>query len=252
MVKIEKMSFLFWRLYSVFRGGIRRLLGMYVFGKKSSTPCNICNGSVFIKGPNGRLSSTGCLPMCPRCGSLERHRGLREFWSTFPRDYLAQSSVLQFSADPSLDPSWCQSLEVSIYGLYNSLDLQKINRPDESYDIVILNQVLEHVPDDKKALNEALRITKSDGFVQLNVPSPLTFMHTEDWGYPEKEKHGHYRTYGADIEELFDQIVGSRNHHRCIITDPITGERDCIFILCHSRPSLNRIIDLCQSGRIIT
>ncbi len=82
-----------------------RILNMKLSAKSSETPCSICGGNKFVKGPNQRLSfQTGKLPWCLSCWSLERHRGLRVFWEGFDKSYLKEQSVLQFSHDPAVIP----------------------------------------------------------------------------------------------------------------------------------------------------
>ena len=51
------------------------------------------------------------------------------------------------------------------------IDITNMDTIDsESFDFFICSHVLEHVPDDKKALSELLRILKPDGFGILMVP----------------------------------------------------------------------------------
>ena len=45
------------------------------------------------------------------------------------------------------------------------------NYPDNHFDLVTLWDVLEHVPDAKKMLEECHRITKKDGYVVINYPN---------------------------------------------------------------------------------
>jgi SAM-dependent methyltransferase len=59
--------------------------------------------------------------------------------------------------------------------LYNSqamvkMDITHIEYPDESFDIILCNHVLEHVLDDKKAMGEFYRVLKRDGWAILLVP----------------------------------------------------------------------------------
>ena len=68
--------------------------------------------------------------------------------------------AIQFSPDPTIDPRWFKSFELSVYGEGESLDIQAIDRPDGAYDFVACSHVLEHVADDRKALGELLRITR--------------------------------------------------------------------------------------------
>lgn len=46
---------------------------------------------------------------------------------------------------------------------------------DESFDVVFFNHVLEHIPDDQKALSEVFRILKKGGICVLGVPNEGAF-----------------------------------------------------------------------------
>ncbi len=167
--------------------------------------CNICGGTQFVLGPNDRKSSTGKPPRCNRCQSLERHRQLRQVYAQLPDDYLAGLKVLQLSPDIGVDPAWFDSYEVSVFQGDNSLDLEAIDRKDASYDLVICNHVLEHVANDREGMRELMRITRPKGLIQITVPAPYTRALTVDWGFPQKESHGHYRGYGKDFLQRFAQ-----------------------------------------------
>src|SRR3954452_11848979 len=96
----------------------------------NSPTCNICGGGVFAPGPAGRASVNGKAPRCLGCESLERHRLNRLLCQALPIGALAWRRALQFSPDMALAPAWFRSFEVSVYGRENSLDLQRIDRPD--------------------------------------------------------------------------------------------------------------------------
>ncbi|PWH12717.1 MAG: hypothetical protein DDG60_11890 [Anaerolineae bacterium] len=49
-------------------------------------------------------------------------------------------------------------------------DLTSIPKPDASYDSILCNAVLEHVPDPEAAMIEFHRLLKEDGFVVIAVP----------------------------------------------------------------------------------
>lgn len=61
-------------------------------------------------------------------------------------------------------------------------ELHNMPKDDNSYDAVILTQVLEHVPDPEATLAEICRVLKSNGKLLLSVPlnGPL---HGEPWHY---------------------------------------------------------------------
>ncbi len=50
-------------------------------------------------------------------------------------------------------------------------DLQAINYPDNEWDYAMLNEVLEHVADDRKVLQEACRILKPNGVLFVFSPN---------------------------------------------------------------------------------
>jgi SAM-dependent methyltransferase len=197
---------------------------------QASGACTICGGSRFEPGPNGRMSSTGRLPRCSGCRSLERHRQLRRVYAFLPAEDLAGLEVLQLSPDIGVDAAWFRRYEVSEYGGDNSLDLQAIDRPDAAYDLVICNHVLEHVADDRQGLRELLRVTRPDGFVQLTVPSPHTRATTVDWGTPDPRAHGHYRGYGRDVRERFAQARPDATVLEVEVFDPVTAAGSYVYL----------------------
>ena len=215
---------------------------------KKIQKCNICGGTIFSEGPLGRLSKDGDMPRCIDCGSLERHRILRTVWNIIPIEYFKEHKALQFSSDPSVDDSWFAELEVSIYGVQNSLDLQKIERDDNSYDTVICNQILEHVEDDKSAFSELLRILKPSGFLQVTVPIPITREVTDDWGYPKENFHGHYRHYGIDLIEYFTKVEPQVSLVNVRARDQVTGSEDFVFFWMKDKKTRDFLLD-CFSGK---
>ena len=49
-------------------------------------------------------------------------------------------------------------------------DASNIPLPDNSYDVAIMGELLEHVPDPKNVLKEAYRLLRSGGLVLITVP----------------------------------------------------------------------------------
>ncbi|CAA6809248.1 MAG: Unknown protein [uncultured Thiotrichaceae bacterium] len=215
----------------------------------TQSTCNICNGNDFTEGPLGRLSLSGKKPTCTSCGSLERHRILRTAWSLISINHLRKKKALQFSSDPSVDKTWFRELEISTYGYKNSIDIQNIDRKDAHYDIVICNQILEHVADDKTAFAELMRILKPNGFLQMTVPNPIMRQTTEDWGYPKEDFHGHYRHYGLDLIEYFQAVTPSIYMICVKASDEITGTQDYVFFWTQNQETKEYLID-CFSGHL--
>jgi SAM-dependent methyltransferase len=189
------------------------------------------------------MSPNGMLPRCATCRSLERHRLFRVMFERLGVERFADMRAIQFSPDPTLDPAWFRSFELSVYGEgEDSIDIQAIDRPEGAYDLVACSHVLEHVADDRKALNELLRITSDEGFVWLVVPDPFREDTTRDWGFPKPEKHGHYRVYGADLADRLTRYLPDQPVIAYMGEDPVTGERDGGFLLPKS-PSVRRWIE---------
>jgi ubiquinone/menaquinone biosynthesis C-methylase UbiE len=55
----------------------------------------------------------------------------------------------------------------------NSIDLETDDIPykDNTFDLVICNQVLEHLNNYKKTISEAIRVTKNEGYIVFGIPN---------------------------------------------------------------------------------
>lgn len=90
------------------------------------------------------------------------------------------------------------------------MDITEIGFPDNHFDIIICSHVLEHVPDDRKAMRELLRVLKPGGLAVLLVPLSREQKTDEDLTVtdPEERKRrfgqfDHVRQYGRDY---FDRL----------------------------------------------
>lgn len=205
--------------------------------------CPICGGATFGPGPKGRAAPNGAMPRCLGCGSLERHRIFRLMFDSLGPEAFGTWKAIQFSPDPTVDPSWFASHELSVFGGSGGIDIQAIDRGDGAYDFVICSHVLEHVGDDRSALRELLRITQPDGLLFLAFPDPFRESTTRDWGFPKPEKHGHWRVYGADVGRLFAECIPDQPVLAYRGQDPVTGEWEGAFLLPRSRMRHRWIVD---------
>ena len=66
-------------------------------------------------------------------------------------------------------------LIVSCQSMFNArkIDLESDNIPyqDDTFDLVICNQVLEHLKNYKKTIFEAIRVTKNQGYIVFGIPN---------------------------------------------------------------------------------
>ena len=53
-------------------------------------------------------------------------------------------------------------------------DAQALSFPDESFDKVLMTEVVEHVPDPREAVREARRVLRPDGLLVVTTPSRLS------------------------------------------------------------------------------
>lgn len=204
--------------------------------------CNICGSGSFGLGPNGRRAVNGNLPRCLGCEALERHRIVRRIFQSVPQEFLSTRKALQFSRDPGLDPRWFKSFEVSIFDGENSLDIQSIDRRDESYDFISLSHVLESVPDDISGFNELCRILSPQGLMHVSFGSPLSRDKTADLDSPIHEWKAHH-LYGRDLASRFKCKEKGLTTLEVKATDPSTGTREVVHLFMRN-PDLAR--QLCQ------
>lgn len=200
--------------------------------------CCICGGRHFVPVP-GRESTR--VARCVRCGSKERHRIAREIYYHLPLRLMNESRALQFSNDLSADPKWFRAFEVTIYGKENSLNVMDIDRPDGSYDWVLASHVIEHVENDKKALQEMARILTPEGVMHISIPEPYDCLFTQDWGHPDPKRGEHYRHYGSDIIYLFAAVLPAFKRIQVIGVDEVTGVGSIIYLMSRSSERVEAI-----------
>lgn len=146
--------------------------------------------------------------VCPVCGSLPRHRILAS-WCDKNKDLFVSSKVLYFAPERCM-MRWFKNNKVrpDTADLYSpdaelKLNIQDTGLPDESYDVIICNHVLEHVDDYMKALREMRRILKPDGVFICSFPvSPDVDLVLEDPSASSEEQR--LRVFGqSDHVRLF-------------------------------------------------
>ncbi len=159
--------------------------------------------------------------LCPACGSIARAR----FLSKVLDDQLNLSDqswrVLHFSPSRALKRKLRKYSNLDYVTTdYESkhedrnYDITSIPEPDNSYDLIICFHVLEHIPDDKKAMQELYRLVKPGGKVLLQTPfqEGATYEDPSITSEADREKHfgqkDHVRIYGFDDFLLRLQTVG--------------------------------------------
>jgi SAM-dependent methyltransferase len=145
---------------------------------------------------------------CPSCGALERHR----LQSVVLKGILAGKNtpamrVLHFAPEPFLKAHFSnlfgryETADLSMPGVDLQFDIQRIPLPDSTFDMLFACHVLEHVPDDSKAIAELRRILKPDGIAFL--PVPIVTQKTVEYKEPNPNESFHVRAPGLDY---FDRL----------------------------------------------
>jgi len=177
--------------------------------------CPVCGGRFRKFMPYGHRTVRKNV-LCPRCFSLERHRLLWLFLQRCTDFFNIPQKVLHVAPEQCFYSffSKLENLNYTTADLESpladvKLDIQDMPFGNEAFDVVICNHVLEHVPDDRKAIQEIHRILRPDGFAILQVPlNPAMDKTHEDKSIidpNEREKYfrqkDHYRLYGMDFPE---------------------------------------------------
>jgi SAM-dependent methyltransferase len=109
-----------------------------------------------------------------------------------------------------------KNLEYTTTDLFSPLadvkaDICDLPFEDNQYDVILCNHVLEHIPDDTKAMQELYRVLKPGGMAILQIPQDLSRATTfaDDSITDQKERakifgqYDHVRIYGRDY---FDKL----------------------------------------------
>lgn len=150
---------------------------------------------------------------CIHCNSLERHRFIWLFLETQTNLFNGHSKrMLHVAPEPCFEQKFRQSVgEGYITADLNNpraqikMDITDIPFEDQSFDIIYCCHVLEHVPDDRKALREFYRVLSKQGWAILVVPinAKQTFEDAAVTDPKEREKAfgqwDHVRVYGPDF-----------------------------------------------------
>jgi len=180
---------------------------LFYRGKRFYCPC--CDGS-FRKFLSYHSREN---VLCPGCGSLERHRLLYLYFKNKTDIFTERLKVLHFAPEYIFENLFRKSANVT-YTTVDLLapavnvtaDIMHVPYRSTVFDVVICNHVLEHIPDDRKALQELYRVLRPDGWAVLQVPIDLKLEQTfEDSSVVTPEdrlrffgQEDHVRQYGRD------------------------------------------------------
>ncbi len=201
--------------------------GIHFFNRENAL-CNICGTKPWFWLPRGHSERVlNILQVigggrrwvdCPRCGSSDRDRlifyAIHEF---IPLKH--GSKILHIAPETPIWNRWNRE-HYEVYGLdkrtrgyswsYDNRvvrgDLERLKHPDDFFDLLIANHVLEHIHNEAAALKEIHRVLKPGGWALLQVPfSPkkikpieLPLHASSKQRRKELGQFDHARLYGAN------------------------------------------------------
>jgi len=175
-----------------------------VFYKGKSHQCAICEHTLkaFVTLKSDDL-------LCPFCGSLSRTRRL---WDLLQANNALKGNVLHFSPSRSI---YRKLKTVDTINYFSSdfeneflaehqFDITAINKPEDTFDLIICYHVLEHIEEDIKAMSELYRVLKTTGIVYVQTPFKEGDIYENKAIKTPQERRDHFgqedhvRIYSAD------------------------------------------------------
>jgi hypothetical protein len=184
--------------------------------------------------------------VCPVCFSHERHR-LAWVFITTSTDLGSglPKRLLHFAPEPEIERKlkkmpWVEYLSADLFNTHvmEKMDITDIRRSKSSFDIILCSHVLEHIPEDRKAMAELFRVLEPGGWVLLQVPV-LGEVSVEDPSITdptERERlfgqRDHVRRYGLDVTDRLTAVgfnvdlIYSKD-----VAEPWSEKRPCAYAI---------------------
>ncbi len=192
----------------------RPFLSVYLRGKKYTDPID---GKSFRKFLSYGYEIQRPNVLSPSTLSLERHRLLWLYLLNETDFFMSKKKVLHMAPEQCFLKRFKKlNHDYTTADLYSPIadvkaDITNLPFEDNSFDIVFCNHVLEHIPDDTKAMQELHRVLKSGGMGIFQIPQDLnrekTFEDDSITDPKERAKifgqYDHVRVYGRDY---FDKL----------------------------------------------
>ncbi len=194
---------------------VRPLLVLFYKGNKYTDPIDGKSYRKFL--PYGYQVKRDNV-LAPGTLSLERHRLMWLFLKNNTDFFSKPLKVLHIAPEQAFLTLFRnqKNLDYTTSDLYSPLadvkaDITNLPFPDESFDVIFCNHVLEHIPNDQQAMMELYRVMKKGGWGIFQIPQDLNRATTyEDFSITDpkdRAKHfgqyDHVRVYGRDY---FDKL----------------------------------------------
>lgn len=195
--------------------------------KGDNVICPICESHYRMFAPYGSKQRENA--KCINCGSLERHRLL---WKYLVRKVnifkMGKIKLLHFAPEKIFYDIFSNHINIEYFPcdlfpeIYNYKGKTKIIKADitdipfnnNHFDAILCNHVLEHIPDDFKAMSELHRVMKTDGWGIFQAPIDYKLEKTyEDFSITTTEgrakafgQYDHVRLYGKDYKSRLEKV----------------------------------------------
>ncbi|WP_282043643.1 class I SAM-dependent methyltransferase [Winogradskyella flava] len=189
---------------------IRPLLELFLRGSRFTDPIDSKSFRSFL--PYGYVKQRPNI-LSPSTLSLERHRLLWLYLKNETYFFSEDLKVLHFAPEQCFLKRFrkLNNLDYTTTDLLSPIadvkaDICNLPFEDNSYDVILCNHVLEHIPDDTKAMQELYRVMKPGGWGIFQIPQDLnretTFEDDTITDKAERAKifgqYDHVRIYGRD------------------------------------------------------
>ena len=193
----------------------RPLLAFFLKGNKFTDPIDGKSFKSFLPYGYGKQRNN---VLSPSTLSLERHRLLWLYLQNETDFFTSPKKVLHFAPEQAFYKRFrkMKNIEYVTTDLNSPLadvkaDICNLPFKDNEFDIILCNHVLEHIPDDTKAMQELYRVMKVGGMGIVQIPQDLsrekTFEDNLITDQKERAKifgqYDHVRIYGRDY---FDKL----------------------------------------------
>ncbi len=187
--------------------------------------CNICGAQVRYWQYCGNHVSTkyriagngrriGC---CPDCFSFDRNRWVYFVLKNYTRLFEDGGTVLHFAPEKQIEAQLRKNTRIDYITADimedaedYTVDMTKMPFGDGRFDYIIANHVLEHIPDEGKAIAELKRCIRKNGKIILSFPVSSDTATIEIPGLSDEEReyyygqNDHVRLYGRDFKERLE------------------------------------------------
>jgi len=197
---------------------IRPLLAFFLKGNNYTDPIDGKSFKSFLPYGYGKQRNN---VLSPSTLSLERHRLLWLYLKNETDFFSANSKILHFAPEQCFLKRFktLKNLDYTTTDLLSPIadvkaDICNLPFKNDTFDVILCNHVLEHIPDDTKAMQELYRVMKQGGYGILQIPQDLDRATTfEDNSITDKKErakifgqYDHVRVYGRDYFDKLSQI----------------------------------------------